>query len=306
MAAAGENQFSIDESTLSGPIQLLVRWNPLGSFSSTLAAGAVIPVNNSFKSLVLTLDTCDLLSNSFSVRNAMSYNPELSYNVPARYFNSIRQNVSNFVENGGGVQQVSLTSCPAGMLNCIILSLQPLSQINSPDAPGAAKSTYNPLFGSVDLETLQLDYGGTSLYRADSKAEIESNYRACFNGDTMTYDQIVSHFDVAAGAIAQLDKMTSSVIVIPLMYDGCKTLRGHLIENQPSYSGATLQLSFSVSNPNRKAISGLATEEHFLKAGVVGTNAVDPGADAVAWALDVTYCLSSILEINSGAIDLQL
>lgn len=300
-AMGASSQFPLDQSTLAGSIQVLVRWNNAGSFTTNVAAnGAAIPT--AFNSLEMTCDTSDLLTGAFSIRQALSMDPSLSYNIPSRYINSTRVPIANFDPAAGNENLVQLTSCPAGMLEAIVICLKPTSEHNSTASDAAANSAYFPIGGSVNLSTLRLTYGGTDLFRADSSEEIKSNMRSVFGGDTMRYKQIGHTFTPGGpGPLgADISQYDCGVIIIPLVYDGCRSYQGHLIENNPSYSGASLELRFTVNNQFER-------EEYKFNAPFKRTNQVVVGSGgAIAWTLEVGYVLSAILEISQGAVDLQL
>ena len=100
---------------------------------------------------------------------------------------------------------------------------------------------------------------------------------------------------------AGISNYNCQCIVIPLMFDGEKCLRGHLIENLPSYSGATLQLTFTVDNQFQRREMLAATPFQSGNQVVVGS-----GAANSPWILEVGYIMASISEVSQGSIDLQL
>jgi len=297
-ALGQEGVYPLDQSTLSGPIQVLIRWNPAGSFTTNIAGNAsAVPA--AFDSVNMTVDTLDLLNSSFSVRNAMNYNPELSYNIPGRYLNSVRHNIADFDPAVNREHSINLTSAPSGMLTAIILTLKPSSELNSAASDAGAASAYDPHFGSINLREIRLDYGGTSLWRSDSPSENQSHYRSCFAGDSLQYD-IEDNLYTGGALTAAKCKYEQNVYVIPLGYDMDKSLRGHLVENNASYSGATLSLTFRVNQLKQRTQYLAAAPFAEVASTVVGSGG------AIPFVLEVCYVLSSILEVSAGSVDLQL
>lgn len=301
-ALGQKGQFGIDQSTLSGPIQVLIRWNDFSAFGSKIGANAVV-APTAFSSLKLTCGTSDLLSGAFSVRQALSMDPSLSYSIPVKYLNSLNIPVTNFDPTIADNEQVfNLTSAPAGMLETIIISYKPRAEISSPWVPGGAVAGYNSMPGNVNLKSMRLTYGGTDLFKAETPSEIDANYRSCFGGDTMNYMHTAHLFtgDPATGPTVVINQFKGQCYQFPLMFDGCSVLQGKgLTENLPSYSGATLECRLAVDERmNRR--------QYLAAAPFSGVNAPVTTAGVIPFNLEVCYVIAGILEISQGSVDLQL
>jgi len=307
LAAGSASGMPIDASTLNGPMNILVNFNRYTAFISKITNGAVA-MPTAFQTLELSLESTDLLSSAFSIRNALSYGAgpdgsQLSYNIPTTYWNSVRLNIPAFPVTGGVEKHLQLSSIPAGMLKVIVLTIKPALQYEGAnnEADGNADK-YNGVFGSVNLSSLKVTFGGTTLYQANSASEIESNTRACFDGDDLSYQFNDAKYAAASASIAEQSRYSGRVIAIPLCYDGCEAIRGMHLENLPSYSGSNLELSFSVEEVGR---THRVAATPFLET-LVPLTAVEVANTPVDWIVEACYGLSAIMEISNGAIDLQL
>jgi hypothetical protein len=156
-----KKDFPIDMSILNGPILVQINWNPSNTFafySSTGAAvpGTATPLIAAFSSLNLTASTTDLLDGAFGVRNALMANPGSTYVLPATYLNAIKY---PFTGQGGVSTTINLNSAPSGMLEALVLTIKPTSEIL---VSGLTATTSIP--GSVGLSSLRLQYGGQDLF----------------------------------------------------------------------------------------------------------------------------------------------
>ena len=296
--AGAKGGWPVDTSTLNGPIQVNVIWHSAGAFSAPgLAAGAAIPI--AFESLIMTLDSSDLITQAMSVRTSLMFDPELSYNIPVKYL-SREARTLNFDPTAGGEQVINLTGAPSGMLEAIIFSIKPTSDLGSAALSTAAKALYNPLGGSVNLKAIKLEYSGVTLFQAETPEELRGNYRNAFCGDTLAYRTSDRNWTDAAGIdSAHVISHELIPIVIPMGYDMRNIMSGHLVENLPSYSGASLSLKFRVDNVLQRTI--YAHNEPFLR---VNEPSVAPGASD--FTVEVLYVISAIMEINSQNVDLIL
>jgi len=86
-----------------------------------------------------------------------------------------------------------------------------------------------------------------------------------------------------------------------MIYDGCNALQGKLVENVPSYSGASLQLEFTVDPEQQRTA--------YVAAGPWADVNQGPSNNILApldYTISVGYVMSAILEISQGSADLQL
>lgn len=301
ISALGQaSTFGLDQSTLSGPIQVTCRWAGPGAISTNIGANAAAIVST-WDKLELTCDTTEIISSMFSVRNALQYNPGSSYNIPAKYLNSVRLPVAAINPAAGVEQVININSCPAGMLEAIILTIKPNSEYLTAASNAAANSTYFPIGGSVNLSTLRLTYAGQDLFRSDSPEEIRANYRSCFGGDVLNYVQRSHDYTTPAGPMnPDINEYDGQIIVLPMMLDGKRVARQHLTENLSSYSGASLELRFTI-DPAFQRTTYLAAAPF---AGV-GQNVVGSGG-ATNFTVEACFVMSALLEISNGVVDLSL
>ena len=98
-------------------------------------------------------------------------------------------------------------------------------------------------------------YGGQALYQFDQYEE-GCSFDFMNYGDSLEYSEPFSYISAnafAAGALNETDGgifkrvMRSRIYHIPFCHNARKVFREHLTENLPSYSGATLQLEFTVA-----------------------------------------------------------
>jgi hypothetical protein len=302
-AMGQKSGFPLDASTLSGSISFVVIFHEAGAFTVNTAANAAA-VPTQFDSLKLSCDTTDLLTSAFSVRQSLAYNPEMSYNIPSKYLNSVSL-PSNVNIVPGVVHTMQLNSVPSGMLNCIVLSIKPTAEITGVASAAGANAIYNPMLGSVNLSTLRLSYSGTDIFNARNPAQLEALYRSCFGGDTLRYYQTAHGTTPAAGIVgpvdATYDRFRSQCHVIPLTYDGCNALRGKLVENLSSYSGSSLQLEFTV-DPVQSRTKFVAAAPWADTNQVLNQVPLTP----LPYTITVCYVMSSIFEVSQGSADLQL
>lgn len=283
-ASGVRGNYGLDMSVLGGPITISIIWNKSSVFVRQYTDGnnPLVPIEV-LTSANVTAQTSDLQSSGFAVKTAMNLNPALVYSIPARYVNCIPYTFSAIGNNAQSVQVLNLNSAPAGMLESIIFSIRP-------NIWSAAGNNYRFPGGSFDIDTLQLTYGSQVLYEWRS-------YEECCNLDLMVYGDTLQYFEgySASGAVALANLKLSKVYHIPLSHDARQVISGHLVENLPSYSGATLQLRFTIAAQTRTVTVGNIFNE--------ASTAVGAQSDYTVY---VGYVLTSILEISNGTVDMQL
>lgn len=291
-------QFPIDGSTISGSITMLVDWNPVGSFCTKIGTGAVVAPTQ-FDSLRLCVDSTNLQTGAFAMSKTLRDDPRLSYNIPCKYLSSVRRQIS-VIPDTEQVVDIPLPGAPAGMLTGMCIVVKPNSEYRSAFKEAAGASLHLPIGGSVNIKEIELSFGGQSIFKARNKAQIESNYRGAFSGDTMRYKQLGVLWDSAGLAAANMVQYQSDVCFIPLGYNMAEMYGSHLVENLPSYSGNLLKLEFKIDE--------IANRTHRAK-GEPWTDVPGAGIDptnAQAYTVEVVWIVSGILEIAQGAIDLAL
>jgi hypothetical protein len=303
-AGGNNSNYPLDFSVLNGPMTITIIWNNSNQFLHSSANGAAPVAINAFTEVYLSAQTSDLQDGNFSVKKAMNMNPSLVYSIPAKYLNTISYTINNL--NTGAVQSLNLNSAPSGMLSAIILSIRPQSWKDG--------SVRNFFGSSVDLSQLRLLYGGQALYQFNSYQE-GCAFDFMNYGDSLEYDEPFSFMSgtaPAAGAIGESDDgvykrvMKSRVYHIPFCHNARKVFREHLTENLPSYSGATLQLEFTVApNKIQHALLQKPAADYDLTyyPETPVSYAVPTG---VNYVVDIMYVIEGLLEISNGTVDLQI
>ena len=289
--------FPIDMSYFKGPLQIEIKFNTSNFFITGTGTGAAAPINtvlvSQFDSLFMTFSTTEVLTKELSAVSQWMARPTEGHYIPGEYLSYQHLPVTATI----GVQtDVALTSIQNGMLEAIILVIKPSAEFFS--ASAAPATSVFP--GSVNLSSLVIKNGGTVMFQADTEDEIKQYYRTHFNGDDKTYSYKylgpnVSATGVVAGSGAYIVSrdsiyraiMHNSCYLIPLCYDGCKSLSGNMTENLPSYGGSTLTLSFVPARRSRESMPAGFGE--FALDDTVGG-----GVGAQAYYVDVLYVISSI------------
>lgn len=294
-AAFQSGNYGIDFSVLNGPVNLQINWNAGHKF--TLKPTALYAAPTAWTSCQITGMTSDLVDSSFAVKTAMAQNPTLIYSTPGKYINSFTYNLAGV--NIGAEQTINLQSAPAGMLCAILLNIRPAGAVadggaTSSDWTGIAAGTAIMHGECVNLSTLTLSYGGQNLLDLRSQREIICMLTSAFDGDDMSYDYVST--DAAGNDDVGEQVYHTRVLCIPFGYDMRKILSYKLTENLPSYSGASMQLSFT---PAQGTVSANATPY---------TVDADPKViqNGLAYVVQVTYVLDALVEVSQGTVDLQM
>jgi hypothetical protein len=288
--------FPIDLSYYRGPLQFSITFNQSNYAITGISTGAAAPANtalvNTFDSLYMTCSTTEVLTQDLKLTTLHMRDPSLPYYIPGEYLS-----YATYVETctPGSLFTLNLNSAPDGMLEAIILLIKPVVEFTS--TVGAAGRYIYP--GSVELSTLSCNYGGQVLFEANSQAEIQQYYRTHFDGDTKEYDyNYRGPVSGATGALANaahivsIDaiytaNMKSASYLIPLCYDGTRSLSGNMTENLKAYGAKTLTISFTpqararVSQPSGLGEISLA-------------DTVGGGLGAQSYNIDVLYVVSSV------------
>lgn len=279
------SHFPLDFSTLNGPFQIQITFNPSSYILSR--TGAAPGTIASFDALNITACTTDIIEPALGVRNALLSNPGMVYPIPCKYFSCVRYVQSCTI---GSLATMNLNSAPAGMLEGIIISVKP-----SVETSANADGTVN-YAGSCQLSTLRLQYMGVDLFRADSPKELESYYRTRFCGDAKENQWRFQDANTVNAANADLIEGHS--YFIPLTYEADAVLSEKKQEHLPSYGGVNLQLSFTPA----------ARTQFDTSAGVIFPVALNPrgGAGAQDYNIDIGWMVSAILEVGGGNVNLVM
>ncbi len=293
----------LDFSTMNGPLTISVVWNSSAAWAFTSNDVAFVPITDLISSQV-TAQTSDLQDGAFSVKRAMTLNPGLVYSVPTKYVNTI---VYKRSITAGSSETINLNSAPSGILSHIILNIHP-------SVWEVGTNTTQAWGSCADLSALKLVYGGQVLYQADSYQEI-SSIDSLVYGDNLIYDEpfanrgMVGAFTVGGGDTGIVKRrLRSKIYQIPLSHNAREVIRGHLTENLPSYSGATLQLEFTVAKNKNQYGSVLGAGPALLmheNNRVAYSQEKTPGS-AEEYSCHIGYVIESLLEISQGTVDLQL
>lgn len=288
--------FPIDMGFFKGPLQFAITFNSSNTFITGTGTGAAAPSNtalvNTFNELYLTCSTTDVKTLDLKLSNMYLRDQSLPYYIPGEYLS-----YANYVESCtiGALHTLNLNSAPDGMLEAIILLIKPLVELSA--SVGSAGTYVYP--GSVGLSYLACNYGGEVLFEAHSDFEIKQYYRTHFAGDTKEYQFRYNGPNIAAsGALSDPTYlvsrdpiyqaiMNSSCYMIPLCYDGAKSLSGNMTENLRSYGAKTLTIQFTPELRSRvSATSGFAD--------ISLADTVGGGAGAQNYSIDVLYIVSSV------------
>lgn len=288
--------YPMDFSVFNGPLSLQVNWQPGYRFTVFDGAGAYAPPTQ-WISCEITGSTIDLIDSSFAVKTAMQIDPTKIYTMPGRYLNSITYNVttlSPLVET-----TINLQSAPAGMISAIILNIRPQAGLadggaTSSDWFGIAAGTALIHGESVPLNSLSLQFGGQYLVNCRSNREIRAMLTAAFEGDDLSYD-IRSTAGTANLNVGE-KALHAGVICIPLGYRCRQILSGTQSENLPGYSGASLQLTFSVQQQTSSVNASVFASANDAK--VIQPN--------IPYQVSVTYIIEALVQVSQGTTDLQL
>lgn len=284
-----KGNYGLDYATLNGPVTFQIKWKPSGNIFIRTAAGDVLPTE--FSELELVAVTADVLDGAMSVKHALAADPSLVYTVPGRYLSAVSYSIASL--NIGVSTPINLQSAPSGMLQAIVLSIRPTGSGDADGFLGNAAHTQLIRGSSVKLSQLSLLYGGQVLFQGNSHEEIKSYYASAFEGDDLSYREAGQQAaNLNTGIVQQRD---SNVYCIPLSYDARCVISKHLTENVPSYSGASLQLSFTVAN-----------NEVYKNASPFTPDADVAIGNAKPYQVWVMYVTNALLEVSGGSMDMQL
>lgn len=298
--------WGIDFSILNGPVSLQIDWEPGYRFAVKTDAAFAPPTQ--WASCEIAGTTSDLVDANFAMKSSMAMDPTLVQRTPGKYLNAITYNLANV--NVGAEQTINLQSAPAGQLTAIILNIRPQGGVA--DLLGGENADTPPTVGSrdwfgipdgtalihgesVQLSSLRLSYGGQNLVDLRSNREIRAMLTAAFNGDDLSYD-IRSCRQAGTNATVGEQVYHSNVLVIPFGYNMRRIMSDKLIETLPGYSGASMQLYFTVA---QGTYSANATPY---------TDAADPNViqNGLAYQVSVCYVIESLIEISQGTVDMIL
>lgn len=226
-------QYPIDMATISGSIQVDITFN--SSTTIVSRTGAAPEAVTTFNQLYLSALSTQILEPQFAVRKAMESNPSLIYSIPGKYLSYTRYTQ---IMTPGTASTLQIGSVPLGELQAIILTVKPVIELTA-TADGALIYP-----GSCRLSQLQLDYAGTTIYRADNWQEHLQNMREKFQGDDKTYSYVFCAGNTVSAAASDL--IDTQVLIVPLCYDGKDVMTCQNTEYLPGYSGSTLSLTLTV------------------------------------------------------------
>ena len=281
------NTFPIDMSTFRGFLQINVTFKSAQAFMTDNSANGGISFPTTFQNLELVFSNSSIADAGFSVRNSLSQ-PDVSYNIPQTWLSQYKYHITA-TPNAGAESTLTVTSAPKGMLQGFLFSVQPTAEI-----AGGATGTVDLFSSGVSLRTLRVEYNGQDIYRAESLSEIDGYSRYRHDGDNLSY----SYSFYLARATNTINLMRSRVYFVPFNYHSSMVRSGHLLENLPSYDGATIQIHFTINSQGRIYT---AKADPFSEAVLAVANA----GTAQDFTCEVTWLVSALMEINQSSVDLQ-
>lgn len=283
------NSYPLDGSTLQGFMQFSVTWNDARRFMMVNSTNPAAAFPTAFTKCELVFSTAAINDAGFAIKNALMSNPLSTYVIPSHYFAPYTYH-QNITLNSGNLVEFVTTACPKGILNGILLSIQPTSEI-----AGAANGRTLLYPNGVPLNSLRVQYNGVDIYRADTPKEIQAYNRFHHNGDDLSFRYKAIRSD---RNVANRDLFTGNIYYIPFNYDSSLVRSSHHFENMPSYDGATLSFSF-IPDPTGRTVVEEATllEDQ--------TQLTTGGGAAEDYTIEVVFDLNTLVEINESGTDLQ-
>ncbi len=280
------NSFPIDMAALNSFLQINITFKPAQGFIMVDSTDPAFNPPVQFNTLELVTSSCAILDGGYSVRNALLMDPTSTYNIPTTWVAPYRY-VANIDPTGVNLTELSITSCPKGFLNGCLFSVFP-----TVENTGAANAQTALFPSCVNLSSLQIQYNGQDIYRADSSFEIDSYSRLKHNGDNLGFQYPFYRVRNTANP----SRMDARVYFIPFNYNS-GLVRDHIhCENLPSYDGATLQFKFSVDEAFNRTYN-TAANPYFPAALALG--------GALPFTIEITWLLSALLEVNSSSVDIM-
>lgn len=285
-------QYPIDMATISGSIQVDVTFNSSTSILSR--TGGVPGALASFTQCYLTSLSTQVLEPQFAVRKAMERAPNLVYSIPGKYLSYTRYTQSM---TPGTASTIQIGSVPLGELQSIILTVKPVVELTAV----ADGDVVYP--GSCRLSQIQLDYAGTTIYRADNWQEHLQNMRYKFQGDDKTYSFVLC--DANTVSAANSDLADSQVLIVPLCYDGKDVMTCQNTEYLPGYSGSTLSLTLTVASttapaPGARGLRDATTP--FFPAPINPRG----GGGAQNYIVECLFLMNSVLTIDTSTVNFHV
>lgn len=282
------NSFPLDMSTMSGFLQINVGWKSARQFMCDNSANGGIVFPTAWNNAVLTFSNSSIMDAGFAIKNAL-VDPMTTYNIPEVWVQQYKYNLS-IQANSGTTYNQQVTSAPPGMVHGFLMNVKDTNEIN-----GSANGQTALFPSGVNLSSLRVEYSGQDLFRADSPSELESHLRYHFDGDDLSYE---AQF-YRARVVAQRDKLVGRVYFVPFNYNSSKVRNHSHLENLPPYSGATIDISFTVDPTHNRTyypIGAPFTETSLPTAGAGGpTN----------YTIEITWICSALMEINQSSVDIQ-
>lgn len=299
-SADSSNTFPFDSATIRSQLAFSLEWEPMytsvtGTVTYVAPPGPdvnhAVVLPTSFDELFLRVHNSVELEDKY-LANAMAKAPWSVYSLPALYYQTYQTQCT--INSLSDEIQISLTSFPIGMLQCIIFSLIPQAWVGDSTT---LTWTHNVL--SANLSSLRVLYNGQVLYEVNSQTENELVNCLQDDGGSCVLDQTSSNstYEYANPATAGLEynNYQSMLNIIPLGNEISNILRGKCHENLPSYSGSTIQIFFKVSSLGQVYQSGNFEQFPFHLAQPTGV-----------YNLNFTYVLAALVETQNGTMSLQL
>lgn len=274
--------FCFDTSTLKSQITLQVTWKPAYmSISGSTSHAVTLPTV--FNDLYLRVANQTELANQFLLES-MQMNPSLTYSIPNLYLQSF---TSPITLTAGVENQITLTSMPSGMLECLLVSLVPSTWVGASDT---TSNWVNPVVG-VPLSTVRLLWNGQEQFRQDYQTEFDA-IQCLKNDKTSSYYNVLNTNGVADAATNIYQK--GQVIIIPFCNEISKVLRNRRMENVQSYAGSSLQLYFTLG----------ANGVPYVTSPIARGATACPSA--ISYNLNVSYVCNSLIQVENFSCSQEL
>lgn len=255
--------FPIDTSTLQSNLVVTIEWKPFYQIFNG-QSGQAISGPTVFDYCYFKATQVDLQDGyAFKISNSMLADPSLTYAIPTFLTQTYTVNQS---VTPGTPGSISLSSLPQGQLVYILVAAKPLSWYGS-------STTNSSLIypQSVEYSFLRLQHNGQDLIVIDNYYEkqlvdiLDSNS----SGFKYTYQNSAS---LSSGTSTDY---SSSLCVLPLIFDTESAVLEKRYQHCPSYGGSVLIFDFNV------AVTTLTP------------------ASAANYVFEFTYVFNAILEVQN-------
>jgi hypothetical protein len=285
--------FSLDTSTLNAQIIVNINWKQAWNvFSGDVATAITVPT--AFATLNMSVVAQNQISNNFALSTELRKDSELVYSIPGTYLQTF-QEIQTVSTTGIGVPEnsIAVTSQPSGMLQMILLSIQPMAYIG-------AVGTQTLILPWAQIETLRVNYNGDDIIKWESKEEGRLYNCIYTDRDNGMDVKLRNHYTNAVSAtdtVVELD--TVPVYIIPFGNEISNILRERRSEHTKNFSGSTINVYYTLSAEIAKYSDTLP---------ISGTNQAAGSLVQASgsYRVNLTYVNSALYEINSSTVSMSM